>query len=171
MSCILFAVFMKSDSYHEWKIITMWIYLWLQKEEVLYSGWCIPLLKYSLKSNCFLNVSPVFPPHRLYFHISCAGVWWQWFGCTFKLLYRFWKVTKLRKLISWQVMWVLPANICLCVQTAICEHLPHSENNQPADCAAPRATGLLWLQYNGWWQWRKNTTHLSGHLGHFTWHT
>lgn len=74
----------------------------------------------------------------------------------FSLDFKRWLKPKI--LVSYQVIRVPPANVCLCMQAAISEHLPHAENHQSADCAPPWATRLLWLPHNGWWQRLKNAT-------------
>lgn len=48
------------------------------------------------------------------------------------------------------------SNLCLCVQAAISERLPDSEDHQPADGEAPRAAGLLRLPHHGRSQWSLN---------------
>lgn len=96
--------------------------------------------------------------HRLYFHTPYAITEQQHSGNTSQLLFGFQKVTKLKIQVSCPMIRVLAANICLYVQAAICEHLPNSENHQSADCAAPRATRLLWFPHSGWWHYQKSAT-------------
>lgn len=103
----------------------------------------------------------------MYFHISWTVVWQQEFVDTCEFPFRFQKVTKLKILVSCQAIRVAPANTCLCVQAAINKHLPYPENHQSADCAPPRATRLLWLPHQGWWQRLKNASPSAELLGFF----
>lgn len=88
-----------------------------------------------------MSVLPSFPPRRLYLHISRAVV--QQFADTCEPQLGFQKVTKLKILVSCQAIRVQPADVCLCAQAVISEHLLYSENHQSADCAPPRAARLL----------------------------
>lgn len=78
----------------------------------------------------------------MYFNIPAAlGSQQQLLVHTSQLLFGFQKVTKLKIQVS--CFGDKTANICLCVQAAISEHLPYPENHQSPDSAAPRATRLL----------------------------
>ncbi len=83
------------------------------------------------------------------FHLSQAVVGLQQFADACQLQLRLQKVTELKILFACHETRVLPANVCLCVQAAVSEHLPHSENHQSANCAPPRAARLLQLPHNG----------------------